>query len=129
MNAFASAGLGALGGAAVLAVALFGGDMLRGPAGVQGPAGAVGPQGEAGPQGEQGPPGPVTVVLGASAVVLVRDREACPEGMGPAGEVRLLTAPDYTLATGQTTTNPGVFTTTTMGWSDVNFFLCAAGTP
>jgi hypothetical protein len=85
---------GAVGGAAVVALALMAGDFVRGPAGVDGVAGAageVGPQGSAGeagpagPAGETGPAGPA----GESGVA----GEAGPQGpageagpQGPAGE-------------------------------------------
>jgi hypothetical protein len=124
MNAAASAGMGALGGAAVLGVALLSGG-LRGPAG---------PVGEAGASRHAGPPGPAAEAGAAAAgptapVVLVRETGSCPEGTTEAGEVRLLTSPSYALAPGQTQTNPGVFTSSTQGWSDVNFFLCLEGMP
>ena len=129
-----------------------GADGVAGAAGVAGPAGPAGPQGEtgvagadaaagapgadgeAGPQGESGPqgaPGPQGAAgagdLGAGAVVLVRGAGDCPPGWAKGGEVRLLTSPDYTMTADQSPSNPGVFTSQTSGWSDVNFFLCQRG--
>jgi hypothetical protein len=112
-----------------------------GPAGEPGPAGGVGPQGLAGPQGVPGEPGPAGETgpagavgpagaagagdLGQGAVVLVRSASACPTGWAPVGQVRLQTSPEYPMTPDQTASNPGVFTSETMGWSNVNFFLCA----
>jgi Collagen triple helix repeat (20 copies) len=112
-----------------------GADGPVGPAGPQGAVGPVGPQGEPGPQGPAGAAGPAGAPgadgvagagdLGPSAVVLVREAGACPKGWAPGGEVRLLTSPDYPVASGQTATNPGIMSTTTLDWANVNFFLCA----
>lgn len=99
-----------------------------GPGGVMGPAGPaglVGPQGEPGPAGPQGEVGPAGAGdLGQSAAILVRNEGACPSGWVSAGEVRLLTSPQYPITPGQSTSNPGISTTETMGWSAVNFYLC-----
>jgi len=111
-----------------------------GPEGQQGVAGPAGPQGEPGPQGSVGPAGPQGAIgpegpqgaagagdLGPGALVVVRGSADCPAGWTATGEVRLLTSPDYVLAPEQSTTNPGVMTTSTMDWANVNFFLCTRG--
>ncbi|GAB1363389.1 hypothetical protein MASR1M32_26250 [Rhodobacter sp.] len=105
-----------------------------GPVGEAGPAGAVGaagPQGEAGPAGPAGPEGAAGEIgpsgagdLGQGAVILVRTSTSCPKGWVPAGQIRLQTAPEYPLTPDQSASNPGITTTETMGWSNVNFFLC-----
>jgi Collagen triple helix repeat (20 copies) len=101
-----------------------------GPQGVAGAVGALGPAGAVGPAGAQGEPGPAGAGdLGPGAVMLARSPGTCPPGWTEAGEVRIMTAPSYTLSEGQTETNPGVFTSTTVDWSDVNFFLCLNGSP
>jgi len=144
---------GLMGGAFVVVASLFATDIFRGPAGGAGPAGVVGPagpQGEAGavgaagaeglagepgpagPAGPAGEPGPPGVAgpgdLGAGAVILVREVGACPTGWVPRGEVQLMTSPDYAVSAEQTESNPGIMTSATAGWSNVNFFLCAKGT-
>jgi hypothetical protein len=102
-----------------------------GPAGVQGEPGPQGAVGPAGPQGEMGPPGPQGAAgagdLGPGAVILVRGSADCPEGWFQGGQVRLLTSPDYVMGGEQTPTNPGVMTTSTMDWANVNYFLCTQG--
>jgi len=96
-----------------------------GPVGPQGAAGAIGPEGDAGPAGETGPAGPAGAGdLGQGAAILVRTASACPKGWVPAGQVRLQTAPEYPMTPDQTAANPGIFTSETMGWSSVNFYLC-----
>lgn len=182
MSKVQSAVFGALGGAAVLLVALWAGDLLRGGAGPEGPAGpaglagavgsqgasgpqgapglqgapgpqgTVGPQGmvgpagpqgaagppgpqgpvgETGPQGEPGSPGPQGVAgtgdPGSGAVLLVRSAELCPQGWLAGGEVVLNTSPDYVTAAGQGRSNPGIMTSATAGFQNVNFYLCLRG--
>ena len=112
MSRIQAAVFGGLGGAVVLGLGLLvGGSSLRGDAGVAGSAGAAGPED-----------------IGANAVLLVREAAACPAGWVPGGQVRILTSPDYALSGEQTGSNPGVMTTSTMDWSNVNFFLCARST-
>ena len=102
-----------------------------GPSGPGGPQGEPGPQGAVGPAGPQGEPGPQGSAgagdLGADAVILVKGSAACPEGWVAGGQVRLLTSPDYVMGGEQTPTNPGVMTTSTMDWANVNYFLCTKG--
>jgi Collagen triple helix repeat (20 copies) len=105
-----------------------------GPTGPQGAEGLAGPQGEpgapgaAGPQGEPGPQGVAGAGdLGAGTVVLVRTAGACPTGWAAGGQVQMMTSPDYKITAEQTESNPGVMTTATLDWSNVNFFLCMRG--
>jgi hypothetical protein len=107
---------------------------VAGPQGPAGPEGAVGQQGEVGPAGAAGAPGPQGEPgpqgatgagdLGPGAVILVRQATACPLGWSAGGEVRLLTSPAYARTSDQTESNAGVFTSETMDWANVNFFLC-----
>lgn len=103
-----------------------------GPQGVEGVAGPAGPQGEMGPPGETGPAGPQGVAgagdLGGEAVILVRGAGGCPAGWVNGGEVVLNTSPDYATGTGQERSNPGIMTSATAGFANVNFFLCLQGT-
>ncbi|MBK6466990.1 MAG: hypothetical protein IPF96_09075 [Rhodobacter sp.] len=97
-------------------------------AGADAAAGAPGADGEAGPQGESGPQGArVRRAARDRRRGLVRGAGDCPPGWAKGGEVRLLTSPDYTMTADQSPSNPGVFTSQTSGWSDVNFFLCQRG--
>lgn len=144
---------GVLGGAITVALGLLlAGDVLRDPAdgagapgaagvevaqgeaGTQGPAGVdagpgpTGPQGDPGPLGLPGPPGVAGAGdLGVGAVILVRTAAACPVGWLPGGQVQLMTSPDYAVSAEQILSNPGVMTTATMDWSNVNFFVCVRG--
>ncbi|SEB52996.1 hypothetical protein [Rhodobacter sp. 24-YEA-8] len=112
----------------------------QGPGGVQGPVGPAGPQGvegvagPQGPQGEigvQGPAGPQGVAgegdPGPDALLLVRRVGGCPTGWNPAGEVVLNASPDYAGSADQERSNPGVVTSATTGFANVNFFLCQQG--
>jgi hypothetical protein len=56
--------------------------------------------------------------------VLVREAGACPAGWVAGGQVMMLTSPDYAVSGEQTLSNPGVNSTATIDWSNVNFFLC-----
>jgi hypothetical protein len=67
--------------------------------------------------------------LGAGAVILVRQSTACPLGWTAGGEVRILTSPAYALTPEQSQSNAGVFTSETMDWANVNFFLCTRVAP
>lgn len=102
-----------------------------GPSGPGGPIGEPGPQGAVGPAGPQGEPGPQGAAgpgdLGANAVILVQGSADCPVGWAATGQVRILTSPDYIMGGEQTPTNPGVMTSSTMDWANVNFFLCRKG--
>lgn len=102
-----------------------------GPAGPQGVAGPVGPQGGVGPQGEVGPAGPQGVAgagdLGPEAVLLVRSTAGCPEGWQPGGAVVINTSPDYATSPDQTRSNPGIMTSATAGFANVNYFVCLQG--
>ncbi len=135
---------GILGGAIVLSGALLlAPDNFRGPAGAEAAAGVAGPagaQGEAGPQGvagadgmagvagasgEAGPQGPAGPGdLGADAVILVRGSASCPAGWVAGGQVMMLTSPEFPVSTEQSLSNPGVNSSATIDWSNVNFFLC-----
>lgn len=139
MSRLESVLFGGLGAVVVVALAgLVGTDYLRGAdgiAGVAGPAGAVGPAGQAGPAGaagEAGPAGPQGPAglpdPGPGLVILTRSPNVCPAGWTAQGQVRVLASPDYPMTADQTATNPGVFTTSTADWANVNFFLCTAGT-
>jgi hypothetical protein len=144
MSGTLSALYGVLGGAGVLAAALaLAPDQFRGPAGVAGAAGIAGPagpEGAAGPQGAAGADGAAGIAgapgeagpagagdLGAGAVVLVREAAACPAGWTSGGQVMMLTSPDYAVTGEQTLSNPGVNSSATIDWSNVNFFLCTKG--
>jgi Collagen triple helix repeat (20 copies) len=159
MSAVQSTIFGALGGALVLGVGLLatGSDRLQGPvgaagvegaagvagpagpvgdagpAGPQGEAGAVGPAGAAGPAGGAGPAGPQGVAgpgdIGADAVLLVRVAGGCPTGWAAGGQVQMMTSPDYAVTGEQSATNPGITTSATAGWSNVNFFVCTRAAP
>jgi hypothetical protein len=151
MSKIESGLFGGLGAAVVLAVAgLVGGDYVRGadgvagasgaagvpgpvggtgPAGPQGVAGEVGPTGSIGPAGTAGQQGPAGLPdAGPGAIILTRSPDACPVGWSSAGQVRVLASPEYPMTGDQTGTNPGISTTSTIDWSNVNFFLCTAGT-
>ena len=147
MSGTESALYGLLGGAIMLSGALvLAPDTFRGPAGATGAAGIAGPagpEGAAGPQGAAGADGAAGVAgapgaagpqgpagagdLGAGAVVLVREAGACPAGWGAGGQVMMLTSPDYAVSGEQTLSNPGVNSTATIDWSNVNFYLCTKG--
>ena len=102
-----------------------------GPQGVEGVAGPQGPQGEIGVQGPEGPAGPQGVAgygdPGPDALLLVRRVGGCPTGWNPAGEVVLNASPDYAGSADQERSNPGVVTSATTGFANVNFFLCQQG--
>lgn len=144
MSRLESAITGAAGGAITFAlVALFAGGMLKGdpggqgaigPAGAAGPAGPEGPSGPQGPGGVQGPVGPAGPQgvagygdPGPDALLLVRRVGGCPTGWNPAGEVVLNASPDYAGSADQERSNPGVVTSATTGFANVNFFLCQQG--
>jgi Collagen triple helix repeat (20 copies) len=141
MNGTVSALYGILGGVVVSLGALaLAPDAFRGPTGAEGVAGVAGPagpQGEAGLQGAAGADGVEGVAgapgeagpagagdLGAEAVVLVRGAGACPAGWVAGGQVMMLTSPDYAVSGEQTLSNPGVSSSATIDWSNVNFFVC-----
>jgi Collagen triple helix repeat (20 copies) len=102
-----------------------------GPAGPQGDAGAVGRDGAAGAEGAVGPQGPAGPPgdPGLDAVLLVGTAGGCPTGWAGAGQVQVLTSPDYALTAEQEAGIPNVINSATGDWSNVNFFLCAKVAP
>lgn len=102
-----------------------------GPQGVEGVAGPQGPQGEIGVGGAAGPAGPQGAAglgdPGPDALLLVRRAGGCPAGWNPAGEVVLNASPDYAGSADQERSDPGIVTSATTGFANVNFFLCQQG--
>ncbi|MCB1342038.1 MAG: collagen-like protein [Pseudooceanicola sp.] len=99
-----------------------------GPAGEAGPQGAAGEPGAQGPEGPAGPQGPAgTGDLGPGVVLLARTAEGCPTGWSAGGRVVINTSPEYELAEGQRRSNPGIFTSSTADFANVNYVLCLQG--
>jgi hypothetical protein len=57
-------------------------------------------------------------------VILTASAEACPEGWSAGGQVVLITSPEYPAGEGQSRTSIGLFTDATVGFENVNFYLC-----